>query len=44
MDLQLFIIGDGNYRKALEEMAEKNIVFLGAQFGDELVSLVQNSL
>lgn len=43
-DIELVVIGDGNYRKNLEEIARKNIVFTGAQFGEDLVALVQNSL
>ncbi len=45
-DIPLVIIGDGEYRKNLENLADwaKNIFFVGKKFSDELVSLVQNSL
>ena len=41
----LLIIGKGEYKKSLEILAEnkKNILFAGAKYGDELVSLVQQS-
>lgn len=43
-DVKLKIIGWGGYRETLEKMVDgKNIEFLGAQYGDDLVALVQNS-
>lgn len=42
----LLIIGDGEYKSTLEDISgtSENIKFAGAQYGDDLVSLVQNSL
>lgn len=42
----LLIIWNGDYRDSLEKLAgeSKNIFFAGAQYGDDLVALVQNSL
>lgn len=42
----LCIIGEGSQKKELEILSgdAKNIIFTGAKYGDELVSLVQNSL
>ena len=37
----LVVIWDGEYRKTLEELAGKNTQFVGAQFWDDLVRLVQ---
>lgn len=41
----LLIIGQGEYRSELENLSwdAKNIFFVGAQYGDDLVTLVQNS-
>ncbi len=43
---RLVIIGEGNYKYKLEEQANwyENIIFLGAKYGDELVTLVQQSV
>lgn len=43
--INLVIIGDGDYRKKLENLSQKvkNISFVWAKFKDELVYLVQNS-
>jgi glycosyltransferase involved in cell wall biosynthesis len=45
-EVNLLIIWAGEYRKNLEELSgeSKNIVFAWAQYDDDLVSLVQNSL
>lgn len=43
-DVELCIIGDGDYRAELECLASPNTHFLSAQYGDSLVALVQNSL
>ena len=45
-DVNLVIVGDGNLRKTLEKQTNgaANISFVGKKYGDELVSLVQNSL
>jgi len=45
-DIHLLIIGEGEYRKSLEGLSENatNIKFSGAQYDDDLVYLVQNSL
>ncbi|MCH8518768.1 glycosyltransferase [Candidatus Gracilibacteria bacterium] len=45
-DINLLIIGEGSQKKELEKLAgeSKNIIFTGARYGDELVTLVQNSL
>lgn len=45
-DVNLLIIWAGEYKTTLEELAENadNIKFTGAQYWDDLVSLVQNSL
>ncbi|MDA9129320.1 glycosyltransferase [Candidatus Gracilibacteria bacterium] len=40
----LIVIGDGEYRGNLEKLASENTQFVGAKFGDNLVSLVQGSL
>ena len=40
----LRIIGDGEQRNTLESISNQNIEFLGVQYWDNLVSLVQNSL
>ncbi len=40
----LVIIWDGDYKNTLKSLAKENTHFLGAQFGDKLVSLVANSL
>lgn len=44
--ISLIVIGDGEYRKKLEEFspATENIFFVGKKFWDELVFLVQNAL
>ncbi len=42
-DTTLVIIGNGDYRTKLESIASSNTHFVGAQFGDDLVSLVQQS-
>ena len=42
-DKNLVIISDWDYRKTLEKMAQKNTTFVGYQYWDNLVSLVQNS-
>lgn len=44
MQIPLLIIGEGNKRSELERISHKNIHFVGAQYGDTLVSLVQESL
>ncbi|USN58040.1 MAG: glycosyltransferase [Candidatus Peribacteria bacterium] len=44
LQIPLLIIGEGNKRSELESISHKNIHFAGAQYGDELVSLVQESL
>lgn len=45
-ETNLVIIGAGEYRSELEKLAKntENIFFTGAQFWDDLVTLVQNSL
>lgn len=45
-DANLLIIWAGEYRNTLEKLSDnsKNIKFAGAQYGDNLVSLVQKSL
>lgn len=45
-DIPLLIIGEWAQRKELESLANwnKNIIFSGAKYGDELVALVQKSL
>lgn len=44
LEENLVIIGRGEYKDTLEKMITgKNIQFVGAQYGDDLVSLVQNS-
>ncbi|MCK5491316.1 MAG: glycosyltransferase, partial [Candidatus Pacebacteria bacterium] len=42
LDLPLIIIGDGEDRKRLENMAEKNIKFLGFQSAEKLAEYYQN--
>ncbi|MCK4918787.1 MAG: glycosyltransferase [Candidatus Pacebacteria bacterium] len=42
LDLPLIIIGEGEDRKRLENMAEKNIKFLGFQSAEKLVEYYQN--
>src|SRR5680860_90413 len=42
LDLPLLIIGEGQDRKRLENMAEKNIKFLGFQSAEKLVQYYQN--
>ena len=42
LELPLYIIGEGSDRKRLEEMAEKNIKFLGFQAEDKLAEYYQN--
>jgi glycosyltransferase involved in cell wall biosynthesis len=41
---KLVIIGDWDYKKELQKLAKKNIVFVWKQYWDDLVALVQNSL
>jgi glycosyltransferase involved in cell wall biosynthesis len=44
-EASLLVIWAGDYRQVLEKMVTwKNIKFVGAKYGDELVELVQNSL
>lgn len=45
-EANLVIIGDGDYRQELQDISQgaKNITFVGAQYGQDLVSLVQGSL
>lgn len=44
-NINLIIIWEGNYRKELEKLVNKdNIQFVWAKYWDELVSLVQNSM
>lgn len=43
-NLQLSIIGAWEYKPQLQSLAGENIDFLGAQYGDDLVELVQSSL
>jgi len=42
LELPLYIIGEGSDRKRLEEIAEKNIKFLGFQAEDKLAEYYQN--
>ncbi len=45
LDTKLLIIWAGDYKTELEKLVEnKNIIFAWAQYWDDLVSLVQNSL
>lgn len=41
---KLIIIGEGDYKESLMKIAEKNIQFVWAKFGSDLVTLVQESL
>jgi glycosyltransferase involved in cell wall biosynthesis len=41
---KLMIVGAGNYENQLQEMSQKNIEFTGAQYGNDLVEIVQGSL
>ena len=45
-DTNLVIIGKGDYRQELEKMSQnaQNIFFTGAQYRNDLVALVQNSM